>query len=109
MGDTSARKRGMPHEEDGLAGAVASSSIHAVDIDEETTPYLVVKDDGLHYQQSPMVVEETHTRSLVKGLTWRFVASFTTIVIAKIVTGETAAAFQIGFFEFFAKLAIYYV
>lgn len=54
-------------------------------------------------------VEESHTRSLVKGLTWRFVASFTTIAIAKIVTGETAAAVQIGVFEFFAKLAIYYL
>ena len=46
-------------------------------------------------------VEESHIRSLAKGLTWRFVASGTTIIIAKIVTGETTVAFQIGFFEFF--------
>lgn len=53
--------------------------------------------------------EDSHIRSLSKGLTWRFIASGTTIVIAKIVTGETAIAFQIGFFEFFAKIMIYYV
>jgi len=53
--------------------------------------------------------EDSHLRSLVKGLTWRFVASGTTIVIAKVVTGETTIAFQIGFFEFFAKIGIYYV
>jgi len=53
--------------------------------------------------------EDSHIRSLSKGLTWRFVASSTTIVIVKIVTGETTTAFQIGFVEFFAKIAIYYL
>ena len=53
--------------------------------------------------------EDSHIRSLTKGLTWRFVASGTTIIIAKIVTGETAIAFQIGFIEFFAKIGIYYI
>jgi len=90
-------------------------------IDEETTttattPYVAagsnndVASSGVmndHHQHHR--AEESHTRSLVKGLTWRFIASFTTIVIAKIVTGETADAFKIGFFEFFAKLAIYYI
>jgi len=57
----------------------------------------------------PAGAEDSHIRSLAKGLTWRFIASGTTIVIAKIVTGETTVAFQIGFFEFFAKIGIYYV
>ncbi len=53
-------------------------------------------------------VQESHFRSLAKGFTWRIVATMTTVVIAKIVTGETSTAFQIGFFEFFAKIGIYY-
>lgn len=53
--------------------------------------------------------EESHTRSLLKGVTWRVLATTTTVVIAWFVTGEVAQAFQIGFVEFFAKLAIYYM
>ena len=53
--------------------------------------------------------EESHTRSLLKGFTWRCLATVTTVVIAWFVTGEIAQAFQIGLVEFFAKLAIYYL
>ena len=68
-------------------------------------PYSSMENDGVMVTRP----EDSHIRSLTKGLTWRFVASGTTIVIAKVVTGETALAFQIGFFEFFAKIGIYYV
>ena len=51
---------------------------------------------------------ESHTRSILKGITWRLVATLTTIVIAWFITGEIAAALQIGFIEVFAKVAIYY-
>ena len=53
--------------------------------------------------------QDSHLRSLAKGLTWRFVASGTTIVIAKIVTGDVGVALKVGFFEFFAKIGIYYL
>jgi adenylylsulfate kinase len=52
--------------------------------------------------------EESHTRSLLKGITWRCLATTTTVSIAWLVTGEVALAFQIGFVEFFAKIGIYY-
>jgi uncharacterized membrane protein len=52
---------------------------------------------------------ESHTRSILKGITWRAVATGTTIMISWLVIGEVAVAFQIGFFEVFAKIAIYYV
>ncbi|KAL7563202.1 hypothetical protein ACA910_014476 [Epithemia clementina (nom. ined.)] len=52
---------------------------------------------------------ESHTRSLVKGLTWRILATTTTTVIAWIVTGQVDSALRIGLFEFFAKLLIYYL
>lgn len=56
-----------------------------------------------------VITEESHTRSLLKGVTWRILATMTTVIIAWFVTGEVAQAFRIGFVEFFAKLAIYYM
>lgn len=53
--------------------------------------------------------EDSHTRSLLKGITWRCLATMTTMVVAWFVTGEMQAAFKIGFVEFFLKLGIYYV
>ena len=52
---------------------------------------------------------DSHTRSLVKGITWRFLATSTTTFIAWLVTGEVEAALQIGLIEFVAKLIIYYL
>lgn len=52
--------------------------------------------------------EDSHTRSLVKGITWRVVATTTTVIIAWIVIGEVGTALSIGFFEAFAKIGIYY-
>ena len=52
---------------------------------------------------------ESRTRSLVKGLTWRVVATLTTITIAWFITGEVKVAVQIGVIEVFAKIAIYYL
>uniref|UniRef100_A0A7S1D6H6 DUF2061 domain-containing protein n=1 Tax=Cyclophora tenuis TaxID=216820 RepID=A0A7S1D6H6_CYCTE len=54
-------------------------------------------------------IRETHLRSVLKGVTWRFVASFTTMSIAFIVTGEMKTVLEIGVFDFFAKLAFYYI
>ena len=52
---------------------------------------------------------ESRSRSLIKGLTWRVVATLTTIVIAWAITGDVDIAIQIGFIEVFAIFAIYYV
>lgn len=56
-----------------------------------------------------MQKRDSHLRSVLKGITWRFLATATTIGIAYLVTGEVGAAFTIGAFEFFAKLLIYYL
>lgn len=53
-------------------------------------------------------MKESRIRSLIKGLTWRLVATTTTIIVAYIITGETGLAFKIGAIEFVAKLAVYY-
>mmetsp|Transcript_31943 Transcript_31943/g.77684 ORF Transcript_31943/g.77684 Transcript_31943/m.77684 type:complete len:128 (-) Transcript_31943:1272-1655(-) len=117
MTDTTRRKRN-PNQDDGtMTMKMLNGGIDEETTTTTTTSYVAagsnndVASSGVmndHHQHQHRV-EESHTRSLVKGLTWRFIASFTTIVIAKIVTGETADAFKIGFFEFFAKLAIYYI
>jgi len=56
-----------------------------------------------------LVGEDSHIRSIAKGLTWRFIATGTTVVIAWFITGETNTAFRIGVIEFFAKFIIYYL
>jgi len=58
---------------------------------------------------SGSVVKESHLRSLMKGFTWRIVATSTTITIAWIITGEVGDALKIGGIEFIAKILIYYL
>ena len=52
---------------------------------------------------------DSRARSLAKGVTWRILATLTTIAIAWLITGDVSAALSIGFVEVFAKIAIYYV
>ena len=56
---------------------------------------------------------ESHLRSLVKGLSWRVIATSDTILVVLAVTCLTGNcsidnALKIGFIEFFIKLFIYY-
>ena len=57
--------------------------------------------------------KESHFRSIIKGISWRIVATTDTILVVLLVTcltGECSIenALKIGFFEFIIKLAIYY-
>ena len=51
---------------------------------------------------------EKRYRSILKGITWRFLATLTTIVISWLITGEIEMALSIGGIEVFAKMALYY-
>ena len=53
--------------------------------------------------------KESHLRSIIKGLTWRIVATSAIIIIAYYTTGEIELALKIGFIEFFIKLLLYYL
>jgi uncharacterized membrane protein len=53
--------------------------------------------------------KESHIRSVLKGITWRIIATSTTITIAYIITGKVGDALTIGGFEFVGKLLIYYL
>lgn len=54
-------------------------------------------------------VKESHLRSVIKGFTWRIVATTTTIIIAYAITGEVGTALSIGAIEFVGKILIYYL
>ena len=51
---------------------------------------------------------ESKSRSVAKTISWRFVATTTTFVIAWLVTGDIGAGAAIGGIEAVAKMALYY-
>ncbi len=52
---------------------------------------------------------ESHLRSVLKGFTWRIIATTTTMTIAYLITGEIGDALKIGGIEFVGKIFIYYL
>lgn len=54
-------------------------------------------------------MKESRTRSILKGITWRIIATLTIIVIAYGTTGELSLALQIGSIEFVVKFILYYL
>lgn len=55
------------------------------------------------------MIHEHHTRTLIKTLTWRFVASLDTFAIAWYITGDPLAGATIAGIEVLTKIALYYV
>jgi len=52
---------------------------------------------------------ESHLRSILKGLTWRIIATSTIIALAYYKTGDISFALELGALEFVVKLVIYYL
>ncbi len=48
-------------------------------------------------------------RHAAKALTWRVVATTTTVLIAWWVTGDWRTGIEVGGIEFFAKMLLYYL
>lgn len=48
-------------------------------------------------------------RSVAKAVTWRFVATSDTIIIAWIITGKLSVGLSIGGIEVFTKMFLYYL
>jgi uncharacterized membrane protein len=55
------------------------------------------------------IQKESHLRSILKGITWRVIATSTTIGIAYFITGHIGDALKIGAIEFVGKVFIYYL
>lgn len=53
-------------------------------------------------------MSEKRYRSLLKGISWRFVGSIDTTILAWLFTGVAGKALKIGGIEFFTKIALYY-
>ncbi len=59
--------------------------------------------------EAPAPVRESHLRSLLKGLTWRLVATGTTVLIAYWILDDVKLALEIGAVEVVAKIFVYYL
>ncbi len=52
---------------------------------------------------------ESHTRSVAKGITWRFIASGTTMLVVFIVTGNLELVASVGVVDVTVKILFYYL
>lgn len=53
-------------------------------------------------------VGPSHSRSLIKGISWRAIGTLDTIFVSYLITGQTLSALKIGGLEIFSKIALYY-
>jgi len=55
------------------------------------------------------LMADTHKKSILKAMTWRVLATITTIFLIFIFTGEIILSIEIGILEMIIKLTIYYL
>jgi len=60
-------------------------------------------------EKKKSLAKESHTRTVIKAISWRVVATLTTIVIVYIFTGEALTSLGVGLFEVLAKITFYYI
>ena len=53
-------------------------------------------------------IKTKHSRSVVKAITWRAMATLTTTSIVFIATSNISLSLGVGFFDVVIKLALYY-
>jgi adenylylsulfate kinase len=54
-------------------------------------------------------MHESHTRSILKGVTWRIIASGTTMIVVYVVTGDLGLVASVGLVDVLAKVFFYYL
>lgn len=52
---------------------------------------------------------ETHVRSIAKAISWRIVATLTTMLLVFVFTGNLVVSGSVGLTELLSKIFIYYV
>lgn len=60
-------------------------------------------------KNNPLVSRETHIRTIIKAISWRMVATLTTMTIVFLFTREILLSIEVGFIEVMAKITFYYV
>lgn len=53
-------------------------------------------------------ISDSHSRSLMKSISWRILGTLDTIIISWILTGTLSVALSIGSIEVFSKFILYY-
>jgi len=70
----------------------------------------VLKQKKISYESGAISrLIETQKRSIMKTMTWRFLATATTFVISWLMTGSVAIGLGIAGIEFWAKIVLYYL
>jgi uncharacterized membrane protein len=54
-------------------------------------------------------IHESHTRSIVKAISWRCLGSFDTFLITWLITGNVVAAGSVASIESLSKIVLYYL
>ena len=54
-------------------------------------------------------MKDSRIRSFVKGISWRFIATSTTMTVAYMLTGDMEIMLATGAIDVVAKLAFYYI
>ncbi len=65
-------------------------------------------EESANYENKDEFWEESHLRSVIKGISWRIVGTLDTIIIASFWTGDYSKALKIGFTEVITKVTLYY-
>ncbi|MDH5438838.1 MAG: DUF2061 domain-containing protein [Candidatus Bathyarchaeota archaeon] len=52
---------------------------------------------------------ETHARSVVKAISWRIVATLTTVLLVFVFTRDFVISLGVGSLEFLLKILVYYL
>ena len=63
----------------------------------------------IQQDQKNTILTETKLRSLIKSITWRLIASLTTIIITYIFTNNISIALSLGIVDVFSKFILYYI
>lgn len=54
-------------------------------------------------------MKDSRIRSFMKGISWRFIATSTTMTVAYLLTGDMEIVLATGAIDVVAKLAFYYI
>jgi adenylylsulfate kinase len=56
-----------------------------------------------------LILVESHVRSVMKAMSWRIVATLTTVLLVFIFTRSLEVSFGVGLLEFLFKIVVYYL
>ena len=64
---------------------------------------------GMDTTKNTITEETSHARSVAKAISWRVIATLTTMATVYFISGEVVLALEVGAVEVVAKLLLYYL